>query len=72
MEEKQMKDETKELPLEEKVKVGFKEDFNQADCKKGRYGKDYYACKESEKGPICIHAISLVYGKYVCPKEGKK
>jgi hypothetical protein len=63
------KDDTKELPLEEKIKVGYKGEFDQSQCKKKAYMKDYYLCREPEQGPICIYAIQLVSGKYVCPKK---
>ena len=65
-------DETKELTLEEKIKAGFKEEFDQSQCKKKNYTQGYYLCKEPEKGPTCIYAIHLVYGKLVCPKEKEK
>jgi hypothetical protein len=63
-------DETKELPLEERAKIGFKEDYNPADCKKKKFSKEYYLCKEPEKGPLCARAVSIATGKYYCPKEG--
>lgn len=64
-----VKDETKELSLEEKAKLGFKEDFNQSDCHKKKAG-EYYLCKEMDQGYRCSKAMSIL-GKYYCRREEK-
>ena len=63
------KDETKELPLEERAKIGIKEDFKVEDCKKKKFGKEYYLCKEPEKAPLCTYALHTPDGCYYCPRK---
>lgn len=58
------KNETKEINLEEITKIVYKQD----DCKKKKFSKEYYLCKEYEKAPICTHAIQIVSGKYYCKR----
>ena len=60
-------EETKKIPLEDRAKLGYKEDFNPADCKKKKHSKEYYQCKEAEKGYKCLHAIQF-NEKYYCPR----
>jgi hypothetical protein len=62
-------DETKEMPLEERAKTGYKHDYSVADCRKKNFSKEYYLCRELEKAAFCTHAIQLVSGKYCCPRK---
>jgi hypothetical protein len=61
-------DKTKELTLEDRTKLGYKEDFDPANCKKKKHSKEYYQCKEAEKGYKCLRAIK-VNETYYCPRE---
>jgi hypothetical protein len=62
-------DETKALPLEEIAKKGFKENYDPLTCHKKKFSKEYYLCKEPEKGPLCARAVCIATGKYYCPRE---
>jgi hypothetical protein len=61
------------LPLEERAKTGYKQDYDVAVCRKKNFSKEYYLCKEPEQAAFCTRAIQLVSGKYCCPRvEVKK
>ena len=62
-------DETKEYLLEEKVNAGLLEEFDQSKCRKKKFGKEYYTCKEPEKAPVCAYAIRTPDGSVYCPRK---
>lgn len=66
LEEKVNEEDTREAPKE-----GYLTVYIQKDCKKKKYSKEYFLCKEPEKGFRCVDAIK-VGQKYVCLRPTKK
>lgn len=63
LEEKVLEEDTRELPP-----LGRLMQYDQKKCKKKKHSKEYYLCKEPEKGYKC--AISIKANEqYYCPRN---
>ena len=60
--EEKIKEETKELPTQTRLT-----NYDQDKCKKKKHSKEYYLCKEPEKGYRCLHSIK-VNQQYYCTR----